>query len=355
LGGRRGRRVAVEEKQTALELIEEATDSGSRHAIACGDIGIDVKTFKRWKKDTEDYRKGPLTAPANKLSEAEVAKIIQVCTSKEYVDLPPSQIVPSLADKGVYLASESSFYKVLREHKMLEHRGKSRAQKHHRPLPLVATGPNQIYSWDITYMRSTVAGRFFYLYMFMDIFSRKVVGWRVHECESMEHSASLVEEVCLREGILKEQLVLHSDNGGAMKGATMLATLQRLGVVPSFSRPRVSDDNPFSESLFKTLKYCPQYPSRAFTSIEEANGWVEDFVNWYNYRHLHSGIKFVTPSSRHEGRDEEILNKRKEVYEEAKMKNPNRWSRQTRNWSKIEKVFLNHLQEKNEMDISKAS
>jgi transposase InsO family protein len=336
-------------------LIDEATDSGSRHAIACGDMGIDVKTFKRWKKDTADHRQGPLTAPANKLSEEEVAGIIQICTSKEYMDLPPSQIVPSLADKGVYLASESSFYKVLKEHRMLVHRGKSRPQSHNRPAPLVATGANQIYSWDITYLKSMVAGNFFYLYMFMDIYSRKIVGWRVHECESMEYSASLVEEICLREGILRDQLIIHSDNGGAMKGATMLATLQKLGVVPSFSRPRVSDDNPFSESLFKTLKYCPKYPSRPFTSVEEANGWVNEFVEWYNYAHLHSGIKFVTPANRHEGRDGEILKRRKEVYEEAKMKNPIRWSRQTRNWNKIEKVYLNHLQKEDEIAITQAS
>ena len=314
-----------------------------------------MKTFKRWKRDTADHRQGPLTVPANKLSKEEVNEIIKVSTSKEYMDLPPSQIVPSLADKGIYVASESSFYKVLKAHNMLVHRGKSRPKTHNRPTPLVATGPNQIYSWDITYLKSTVAGKFFYLYMFMDIYSRKIVGQRVHEMESMEHSASLAEEICLQEKVLKNQLVLHSDNGGAMKGATILATLKKLGVVPSFSRPRVSDDNPYSESLFKTLKYCPQYPSKPFASVEEANAWVKSFVEWYNYQHLHSGIKFVTPASRHEGRDSEILEKRKRVYEEAKNKNPIRWSRQTRNWKRIEKVYLNHLQEEDEMDITRAS
>jgi transposase InsO family protein len=189
----------------------------------------------------------------------------------------------------------------------------------------------------------------------MDIYSRKIVGWRVHECESMEYSARLVEEICLREGILENQVVLHSDNGGAMKGATMLATLQRLGIIPSFSRPSVSDDNPFSESLFKTLKYCPQYPSKPFSSTDDANGWVEEFVHWYNEVHLHSGIKFVTPSSRHAGKDLAILNARKKVYEEARLKNPNRWSRGIRNWEKIEEVFLNHLQKEKKNDISLAS
>ena len=214
-----------------------------------------------------------------------------------------------------------------------------------KPAPLVAKSPNEIYSWDITYLKSNVSGRFFYLYVFMDIYSRKIVGFDVHENESMEHSSKLIERICAQENIRRDQLTLHSDNGGAMKGATMLATLQKLGVVPSFSRPRVSDDNPYSESLFKTLKYCPEYPSRAFASLAESNKWVERFVFWYNNIHLHSGIKFVTPMSRHEGKDKMILENRKRVYEEAKNKNPSRWSRETRNWNKIEKVFLNYLQE----------
>jgi putative transposase len=191
--------------------------------------------------------------------------------------------------------------------------------------------------------------------MFLDIYSRMIVGHKVHDVESMEYSSQLIDAICASEGIQKHQLILHSDNGGAMKGATMLATLQRLGVVPSFSRPKVSDDNPFSESLFKTLKYCPEYPSRPFGSLEEANALVEKFVYWYNNIHLHSGIKFVTPSSRHAMKDDKILENRKRVYEEAKRKNPNRWSRQTRNWTKIEKVYLNYLQEDKNIDIKIAS
>jgi putative transposase len=271
------------------------------------------------------------------------------------MDLAPTQIVPLLADKGIYLASESSFYKIFRERKLLAHRGKSKKSSHNRPAPIVAFGPNEIYSWDITYLRSEIAGKFYYLYMFMDIYSRKIVGHEVYEVESMEFSARLIERICECEGIKEYQLILHSDNGGAMKGATMLATLQKLGVVPSFSRPRVSDDNPFSEALFKTLKYCPEFPSRPFTSTEEANAWVNKFVNWYNNTHLHSGIKFVTPASRHTMKDGEILENRKRVYEEAKMKNPNRWSRETRNWDKEEKVYLNYLQRDKDADIKLAS
>lgn len=314
-----------------------------------------MKTFKRWEIDIEDKRKGPATVPANKLSNEEKEEIVRISTTEEFMDLPPCQIVPKLADKGNYIASESSFYRVLKENKLLEHRGKSKKPSHHRPAPLTATGPNQIYSWDITYLRGPIAGQFYYLYMFMDIFSRKVVGYEVHENECSIKSSKLIEKICEMEAVEEKQLTLHSDNGGAMKGATMLATLQKLGIVPSFSRPRVSDDNPFSESLFKTVKYCQHYPSRPFESLDKATTWVDEFVEWYNYDHLHSGIKFVTPSDRHAGRDKKILARRKIVYETAKIKNPNRWSGSTRDWDSIEKVNLNHLQKQKELDRKKAS
>ncbi len=303
----------------------------------------------------EDRRKGSHLAPANKLTEEEIEEIVRISTSAEYMDLAPTQIVPSLADKGIYVASESSFYKILRERKLLAHRGKSKKKSHNRPAPLVAHGPNEIFSWDITYLRSDITGKFYYLYMFMDIYSRKIVGHEVYEAESMELSAQLIEKICECEGIKKDQLVLHSDNGGAMKGATMLATLQKLGVVPSFSRPRVSDDNPFSEALFKTLKYCPTFPTKHFVSTTEANEWVGKFVYWYNNIHFHSGIKYVTPASRHAMKDDAILENRKRVYEEARNKKPNRWSGKIRNWDKIEKVYLNYLQEDKNVDISLAS
>ena len=336
-------------------LIEEAIDNGCRRPIACDDLGVNVKTFKRWKIDTEDKRKGPKTTPENKLTEEEKEKVVTISTSKEFMDLPPCQIVPSLADKGVYIASESSFYRILKANKLLVHRGKSKKASHNRPAPLVATKPNQIYSWDITFLRGPITGKFFYLYMFMDIFSRKIVGYEVHENECMIKSSSLIEKICKDEKVKEGDLTLHSDNGGAMKGATMLATLHKLGIVPSFSRPRVSDDNPYSESLFKTVKYCPSYPDRPFESLKAATSWVDNFVDWYNNKHLHSGIKFVTPNDRHEGKDKEVLKRRKIVYETEKLKNPSRWSRETRNWNRIEKVNLNYLQSEKEVDTKKAS
>jgi transposase InsO family protein len=189
----------------------------------------------------------------------------------------------------------------------------------------------------------------------MDIYSRKIVGWEVHEREAAELSSILMQEALAGEGIDGTDLVVHSDNGGPMKGATMLVTLQNLGVIPSFSRPSVSDDNPFSEALFKTLKYCPHYPTRPFADLEEARKWVKDFVRWYNTQHLHSGIKFVTPEQRHYGEDTRILEKRKQIYEAAKKRNPERWSGNTRNWEVIKSVRLNPLRENKKADISCAA
>ncbi len=175
----------------------------------------------------------------------------------------------------------------------------------------------------------------------LDIFSRKIVAWEVHESESAEHASVLIRKACLAEGIHQAGFVLHADNGGPMKGATMLAALQKLGVVPSFSRPSVSDDNPYSESLFRTLKYTPAYPSKPFESIEAARQWVHSFVQWYNEEHRHSAICYVTPNQRHRGEDRDLLKQREAVYETARQQNPERWSGKTRNWNPVEEVWLN--------------
>ena len=317
---------------------------------------IDIRTYQRWQERPEgDRRQGPLTEPANKLTDEERKKVLKIATAPEYRDLPPSQIVPRLADQGQFIASESSFYRILREEKMLAHRGKARPATSSRPDELVATAPNQVWSWDITYLKMVIRGQFYYAYLIEDIFSRKITAGDVFEAESSEHAAQLMRAACLKEGIQQKQLVLHSDNGGPMKGATMLATLQKLGVATSFSRPRVSDDNPFSEALFRTMKYRPEFPEKPFESLEEAVKWLHEFILWYNHEHLHSGIKFIAPADRHDGKDIEILEKRKQVYEDAKNKNPMRWSREIRNWDPITEVSLNHLNNKRECYMKMAA
>lgn len=340
------------DRAQVLEVVADAVSDGCRQSKACGVVGVDERTLQRWQRPqtAQDGRHGPLTIPRNKLSAAERIAVIATATSAEFCNKSPHQIVPALADRGDYLASESSFYRLMKEADMLSHRGKASPKNRHRPKALEAVKPNEIYSWDITYLLSTVRGQYFYLYMFLDIFSRKIVGWRVHERESADFSSALLTEICRREGIDKAQLWLHADNGGPMKGATMLVTMQRLGIMPSFSRPSVSDDNPYSESLFKTMKYCPLYPTKPFETIDEATEWVELFVAWYNTEHLHSAINFVTPDSRHRGSDIEILKNRNVVYENAKIKNPSRWSQTTRNWSRVATVKLNFLKEKTGSD-----
>jgi transposase InsO family protein len=329
-------------------LIGEAVDSGARLWKACEVIGITVRSYQRWGKDIHkgDGRHAARRRPANALSEEEVAAILAVATSVRFRDLAVSQIVPILAEEGLYVASESSFYRVLRQEKLLKHRENSRERRHSRPLEYKASGPNQVWSWDITYLRAAVRGQFYYLYLVVDIWSRMIVAWQVAERECEQISSRMIAEACLRYGVAPEQLVLHSDNGGPMKGATLLATLQFLGIIPSFSRPHVSDDNPYSESLFRTLKYRPQYPAAAFESLEQAEGWVQEFVSWYNTEHRHSAIKFVTPAVRHAGQEHPLLERRKEVYEQAKQKNPARWSGATRNWRPIGEVSLNPVSRK---------
>ena len=326
--------------------IDEACAAGARLSEACRVVGISPRTLQRWRTPGEVKADGRKTAgqqrvPANKLSEAERQQILAVVNEPEFAAMPPSQIVPILADRGRYIASESSFYRVLREANQLAHRGKAKPPRRYRPTPLQADAANQLWSWDITYLATTVKGMFFYLYLIMDVYSRKIVGWEVYDTESAEHAASVFSKAHLREGVAADSLVLHSDNGSPMKGATMLATLERLGVMPSFSRPSVSNDNPYSESLFKTLKYHPGFPDKPFNNLQEAREWVAGFQYWYNEVHRHSALKFVTPSERHRGEDIAILEKRSNLYEATKSLHPERWSGPTRNWEPEEVVFLN--------------
>lgn len=339
--------ISTPDRRKAVILIEEAVAGGAAAKKACEALRISVRTYERWSSPHGEIRadarpRAERPAPANKLSAQERQSILETCNQPAYRSLAPSQIVPALADKGTYIASESSFYRVLREADQLQRRGKAQTPRTVRKPPgHQASGPNQVWSWDITYLATTIAGMFYRLYLVVDIYSRKIVGWEIHENETADHAAVLIRKACLAEGIRVGALVLHSDNGSPMKGATMLATLQRLGVVPSFSRPSVSNDNPYSESLFGTMKYTPAFPSKPFESLTAAREWVHGFVQWYNEAHRHSGIQFVTPGERHRGEDQAILAKRKDLYEAAKERNPQRWSGETRNWKPVGVVWLN--------------
>jgi transposase InsO family protein len=325
-----------------LTLIEEAVEAGARRASAASEAGLDPRTLERWRAGAvDDERRGPRTVPANKLSVRERERVVRIATSPEYRDLSPKQIVPRLADKGTYVASESTFYRVLRHEKLLAHRGRAAAASpRHRPEHC-ANAPCRVWSWDITYLRTQIRGRFFYLYLMLDVWSRKIVGWRVEDEECADLASKLLKTALKDEGHEGKNLVVHADNGGPMKGATMKATMEKLGIVSSFSRPRVSDDNPFSEALFRTAKYWIEYPRTPFASLEEARTWAAKFVAWYNHDHLHSGIGFVTPADRHTRRDTAILLGRRTVYERARRRHPERWANATRAWNAPAVVRLN--------------
>lgn len=304
------------------------------------------RTLQRWTAAGELKADGRPEAtrpePRNKLRPAERQRLIAVANAPRFASLPPSQIVPQLADEGVYLASESTFYRVLHEVGQVQGRGRAQAPRQVAlPTSHRATAANQVWTWDITYLPSPVQGQYYYLYLVEDIYSRKAVGWEVYAQESGELAAGLMQRTVLAEQCIGQPLVLHSDNGAPMKSSTLLSKLYELGITPSRGRPRVSNDNPYSESLFRTLKYCPQWPRGGFADLEAARVWVQRFVEWYNHEHRHSRIRFVTPAERHRGEDQTVLAKRHALYEEAREQNPARWSGKTRNWTPVGPVDLN--------------
>ena len=329
-----------------LELIEEAVAAGAREHAACALVGLSPRALQRWRAADigEDRRYGPKTSPKSRLTDRERQQVLATLNAPAYRDLSPKQIVPRLADQGLYVASESTMYRLLREEGQLAHRGRAKPPVSRTVEEHVATAPNQVWSWDITYLQTTLKGRFFYLYLILDIYSRRIMGWTVHEEETAELASTLMRVACADNDLDPAGIVLHSDNGGPMRGATMLATLQWLGVVPSYSRPRVSNDNPFSEALFRTLKYQTRLPYEPFATLDEARAWAARFVHWYNEEHHHSALRFVTPDDRHFGREEAILAERHRVYERARRHRPDRWSGATRNWTPTGPVYLNPQQ-----------
>ena len=335
------------DRQEIVALIDGAMAAGARQAAACAELGLNARTLQRWTgpegaicDDFRPFAQHP--EPASKLSDVERDRIVAACSTPEFASLPPSQIVPRLADQGIWIASESSFYRVLRERGQNHRRGRARpATRRKPPTSFEAKAPCQVWSWDITWLPGPIAGAFFYLYLIVDIFSRKIVGWEVHDRETTEFAAQVLERAVWAERCLTSPLVLHADNGSPMKGATMKSTMERLGVTASFSRPRVSNDNPFSEALFRTCKYTPNWPTRGFATILEARTWVQGFATWYNLVHRHSALRFVTPDERHRGEDRVLLANRHQVYELARSARPERWSGKTRNWQPVGPVWLN--------------
>lgn len=351
---------SAEDRRKAIEILDATVAAGARAREVAALLGMGLRTLQRWRRqfagdgDGLDRRKGSHRLVSHRLSDEERQRILLTCNEPEFAALPPGQIVPILADRGLYIGSERSFYRVLHAHGQAHRRGRARPPQEPRPVPrLEARGPNQLWSWDITYLPTSVRGVWLYLYLVIDVWSRKVVAWEVADREDAQIAAELVGRACLRERISKHRrqpLILHADNGNAMRAATLEARLEELGVLRSFSRPRVSNDNPYSESLFRTVKYRPDYPRRPFRSQEEACAWACAFVDWYNHRHRHSAIRFVTPAQRHSGQAVAICRHRARVYEQARQRHPRRWSRGTRCWHLPEVVWINPPPPENAID-----
>ena len=341
--------IGLEDRQKLARDIQAAHQAGARLRLACEVAGLDVRTLQRWNAEdglvSGDRRPDAVRpTPAHALSTAEREQILHVVNEPRFADMPPARIVPALADEGVYIASESSFQRVLRAQGQTCHRGRAKAPRKSRPPSThVATAPRQLWCWDMTYLPAAVLGRWFFLYLILDVYSRKIVGFEVHDSDDSDHAAHLVKRTALAEGIhaMLTKPVLHGDNGSTLKATSVLAMLYWLGVKPSYSRPRVSDDNAYVESLFRTAKYRPEFPDKGFADLDQARAWASDFVHWYNHEHRHSGIRYVSPAQRHAGEDTAILAARHELYVQARERNPRRWSGATRNWTPIEVVTLN--------------
>jgi transposase InsO family protein len=341
--------IGLDDRQALARNIDIAHAAGARLQHACTTAGIDLRTLQRWRATTgliagDGRPEATRPMPAHALSPAERAQVLGVANEPRFAAVPPARIVPMLADEGIYLASESTFSRVLREHGQTVHRGRAKAPKAGRPPTThVATAPREVWCWDMTYLPAVVLGRWFYLYLILDLYSRKIVGWEVHDGDHADHAAHLVRRTALAEGIaaLVDKPVLHGDNGSTLKATTVLAMLNWLGIKPSYSRPRVSDDNAYAEALFRTAKYRPEFPTKGFADLEAARTWAADFVRWYNVDHRHSGIRYVSPEQRHAGDDHAILAARHALYTAARKRNPARWSGATRNWSPIGTVTLN--------------
>jgi len=341
--------IGLEDRQSLVRDIREAHRNGARLHLACEFAGIDVRTLQRWKAGsglvTGDGRPQAVRPmPPHALSDEEREQVLRLANEPRFVDLPPARIVPMLADEGIYVASESTFSRVLREHGQAARRGRAKPPRPTRPPTThIAMAPGEVWCWDMTYLPACVVGQWFHLYLILDLYSRKIVGWEVHDSDDSVHAAQLVRRTAFAEGIAAKprRPVLHGDNGATLKATTVLAMLNWLGVKPSYSRPRVSDDNAFVESLFRTAKYRPEFPARGFADLDGARRWGAEFVRWYNVEHRHSGIRYVSPAQRHAGQDVAILAARHALYAKARQRHPTRWSGDTRNWSPIACVTLN--------------
>jgi putative transposase len=307
-----------------MDAIEELHDPQVPISQACVALGVSRATLYR---QTQPARL-PVTLPRppspRRLSDLERQAVLDVLHTEEFVDQPPPEVHARLLSRGVYLASLRTMYRVLAASRETGERRRQRGPMKHVKPTLTATGPNQVWTWDITKLRGALSGVFYHLYAILDLFSRMTVGWLLAERESAELAEHLFAETVARHGVEPDSLTVHADRGSAMRSEGLAQLLGSLGVVRSFSRPHVSDDNAFSESQFKTLKYQPDYPEH-FASPAHARAWCQEFFAWYNDVHQHSGLAFFTPADVFYGRVEDIAARRKTALDGAYDAHPERF------------------------------
>jgi len=294
-------------------------------APACEALGLGRSTFYRHRRP---QRPGSRIPPRPKhpraLKDTERQNVLAVLHQDRFVDKAPREVYATLLDEGAYLCSASTMYRILgREDEVRERRRQLRHPQYRKP-ELLATAPNQVWSWDITKLLGPVKWTYFYLYVILDIFSRYVVGWLVAHRESAALAQRLISRTCDQQGILPGQLTIHADRGSSMRSKPVALLLADLGVTKTHSRPHVSNDNPFSESQFKTLKYRPDFPER-FGSLEDSRSFCRTFFPWYNNEHRHQGIALLTPETVHYGRAETVIAARQEVLQAAYAAYPQRF------------------------------
>jgi putative transposase len=295
---------------------------------ACQALGIPRSSLYRFRAEKHNSKKAnPAPAPSPRaLRPEEKAVVRQVLNSERFQDLAPREVYATLLDEGEYLCHWRTMYRILDEHAEVRERRNLLCHPHHQKPELLATGANQVWSWDITKLLGPVKWTYYYLYVILDIFSRYVVGWLIAERESAALAKELAGQTCHKQDIQTDQLILHADRGSPMIAKSLSMLLADLGVTKSHSRPHVSDDNPYSEAQFKTLKYRPDYPER-FGCQADARLWSRNFFDWYNYEHHHSALGLLTPADVHFGRSEQIIQKRQQVLQAVYEKNPERFVR----------------------------
>ena len=294
-------------------------------APACQALGVSRASFYRRQRSTPGHRQ-PRPTPARALCEAEREQILDVLAGPRFVDRAPAEVVATLLDEGHYLCSERTMYRILAADQPVRERRNQREHPHYTKPELVATAPNQTWSWDITKLLGPTKWTYFYLYVVLDIFSRYAVGWMVADRENSALAGRLIEETCHKQGVQPQVLTLHSDRGAPMTSKCAAQLLADLGVTRSLSRPQVSDDNPFSEAQFKTLKYHPGFPGR-FHDITAAIAFCRTFFPWYNTEHRHGGIAMLTPDDVHHNRTRSVLEQRGRTLQAAWTRHPERFVR----------------------------